>query len=660
MSSTYSPLLQERREIRLLRLQPSASFDDPIQCSLFHAFLGAAPEYEALSYVWGHLEFTQEISLDGRPFKITKNLECALRHLRQVSAERVLWVDALCINQADVAERSHQVTLMKDIYSLCERDLAWLGPNPGSIRVPRPEPGAGSDEEAKALEEARAEAEKELKRVQEGMSLFRKMHERDAETLDTMLDRFRARARARRDKDNSPNWLLSRESEMALRYLFRNAEIWSRVWVMQEVSCARRVLLVAANETLDWDTVASFLGDENKPYADAFHITGGHGSVNGIVVSIFGLAQTIQQQRRIVKDVEEGSYESTLIDVLARFKYADARDPRDLIYGLLGLVSERHPIRVDYSKPAEELFADVTKFFIDKAANLDIICQNPWLTGESKSKNRSRDYKKTEPLPSWVADFTDEGRFDQFEEGLESMLFAQRNIFAAGPPNCLVPCKVSQGKRLHVQGVVIDEVGPILQEGEHAVREGETQTISQVYTLPKQWMQLYFGEKLLDDDESAVYPATGEALFRAYWRTLVIDCKSYPIERLSQEDIEIDDKIFKKLTRHDFDKNGVEPVFSLVSNLVSRTMWWRNFRQRFFAQSKTGLLLMLRKGIKEGDILAILDGGKVPCVLRPVQDDDKGLEYRFLNAAYVHGYMDGRAITEVRHGRLKKQEFILV
>ncbi|KAI1819221.1 heterokaryon incompatibility protein-domain-containing protein [Xylaria intraflava] len=650
MSTIYGALNEERREIRLLNLHPSASFDGTIQCSLFNVFLGSPPEYEALSYVWGPLEFTQDILVEGQPFQITENLECALRHLRHASSARVIWVDALCINQANIAERNHQVTLMKDIYSQCTRDLAWLGPNPGSFRL--------ATREKQALESSRTESDREeqheevvdfgFKRIQEGMRIFRNMHRRDKITLDTMLSRWQHR----RDLLMNPQddggeayhcWLLSYDEEDSLLQLFRYASLWSRAWVMQEISCAQRVLLLAGTETVDWSDINSFLGDENRPYADAFHVTGGHHSVYGILVSIFGLIQTIQQQRRIMKDVEEGKYESRLIDVLARFKYADARDPRDLIYGFLGLVSQKHTIRVDYAKPMEALSIEVTSFFINESANLDIICQNPWTVNGNAPRDRVSS-------PSWAVDFADERRSGHFEGGLEAMLFGQRGIFSAGPPSCSVPCKVSPGGLLHVSGVILDEVRVIVEE--HEAEDEEW------YHM---WINRFFdGEKLIRDN-SATYVPTGEPHFRAYWRTLVMDCMSYPIRRLLPEDIEADDKVFTKMAQLDFARDHATATDDFVSSfrkLRSSMMLNRSFVNWAFAMSKTGLLLMVGKNAQVGDVLAILDGGKVPCLLRPCRDG-RELRYRVLNSTYIHGYMEGRAATDVQQGLLQKQEILL-
>jgi hypothetical protein len=58
---------------------------------------------------------------------VTANCEAALRKLRNRDSERILWIDAICINQDKTLERNHQVTLMRDIYSKASRVVVWLG-----------------------------------------------------------------------------------------------------------------------------------------------------------------------------------------------------------------------------------------------------------------------------------------------------------------------------------------------------------------------------------------------------------------------------------------------------------------------------------------------------------------------------------------------------
>ena len=137
---------------RLIYLHPGG-FDDDIYCTIYHAnILEKLPqtEYTALSYVWGDAKHTKPIQLgyhqiptsgtaDTWPsasapgaccyklFQVTKNLEKALRHLRDRASERILWVDAICINQSDEEEKLSQVQSMGDVYRNAVEVRIWLG-----------------------------------------------------------------------------------------------------------------------------------------------------------------------------------------------------------------------------------------------------------------------------------------------------------------------------------------------------------------------------------------------------------------------------------------------------------------------------------------------------------------------------------------------------
>lgn len=123
---TYKQLDAASSEIRLLTVQ-NAAFDEPIQCLLDHAGLESNPEYEALSYVWGDENNVLPVQVNGATIQVTVNLEAALRQLRSADTPRVLWVDALCINQDDNVEKSRQVLRMTDIYRKARKVLVWLG-----------------------------------------------------------------------------------------------------------------------------------------------------------------------------------------------------------------------------------------------------------------------------------------------------------------------------------------------------------------------------------------------------------------------------------------------------------------------------------------------------------------------------------------------------
>ena len=146
----YGPLAREGA-FRFVLLYPSEDVDQPLVCSLFEHTISPGFDYTALSYEWGtprihgrvglrSTEFIRpsglkmpskkSIIINGEETAITPNLFDALVHIRTCSgtqSDNVLWVDALCINQRDVAERGHQVAQMGTIYSQAQQVICWLG-----------------------------------------------------------------------------------------------------------------------------------------------------------------------------------------------------------------------------------------------------------------------------------------------------------------------------------------------------------------------------------------------------------------------------------------------------------------------------------------------------------------------------------------------------
>jgi len=130
-SYCYQALDPALDEIRLLRLLPYKDEDDPLQCQLFNCTLQDSGRrthpYDALSYVWGDLVNPEFISIDKHNLPVTVNLHRALSRLRHRFLERILWVDAVCINQKDASEKMQQIQIMAKIYALASRVVVWLG-----------------------------------------------------------------------------------------------------------------------------------------------------------------------------------------------------------------------------------------------------------------------------------------------------------------------------------------------------------------------------------------------------------------------------------------------------------------------------------------------------------------------------------------------------
>ena len=116
--------------IRLLQIVSTKVYDSTIQWqfSLLNTNTKHAPEYEALSYVWGTPSRKEALELlDGTLLRVTKSLKQALPYIAMDCSTGYLWVDQICINQDYLSERAQQVSIMGSIYSNCSRVLVWLG-----------------------------------------------------------------------------------------------------------------------------------------------------------------------------------------------------------------------------------------------------------------------------------------------------------------------------------------------------------------------------------------------------------------------------------------------------------------------------------------------------------------------------------------------------
>jgi hypothetical protein len=161
----YSSLSLGPDSIRLLRLMPydKESMEmTEIRCELFKYPLRDQGKgthlYEALSYVWGDSKKPCFISINKQSLAVTENLHAALLRLRDRSLQRILWVDAICINQENREEQGQQVQLMAKIYSKAHRVIVWLGKEASDTE------GSLEDIRLAANEESTERSRKEINR----------------------------------------------------------------------------------------------------------------------------------------------------------------------------------------------------------------------------------------------------------------------------------------------------------------------------------------------------------------------------------------------------------------------------------------------------------------------------------------------------------------
>ncbi|KAK6860836.1 hypothetical protein PG995_004472 [Apiospora arundinis] len=667
LSSTYRSLDEERKEIRLFQLLPADDENAPIQGRLHHHSLSDKPVYNTVSYVWGDPSLTgEEIEVDGKLLRVTPNLHGLLRNLRSSQETNLLWIDAICINQKDLPERSHQVAMMRQIYEYCRADLVWLGPTADA------DASDGNDMEA-ALQLFERISGNDIRGLQDLGYSFMGLRHPSAEGDEV-------------EEEKEPSWKITKEEKSILEHVLVRPAIWNRIWIVQELACAPKIILAAGKARLEWDQVAQFLGP--LPAADAFHRHfGSHGrSTRKKYLILLEKIKRIHDQRTLTQKGER----QELLDVLARWSGSSSTDPRDRIYGVIGLAPKKLGIPVDYSRTIQDVHVDTAQAIIDSSANLDIIAQDPWQHERVPVSASGSNQEQFVQLPSWVPSFSVPL---EPADPRRSLLFAQRGIFNCGPSTCHVPCSITDDRALRTRGVVLDSVGKASPGQE---RVGYSRHEDTAY----KWMRFCLGDTLLD--ESCPAYVSGEPAFTAYWRTLAADRTGFPMRRLQADEIGTLDSILRsrmkqRIARHSNapehetsstesaglgdvlrtlqstrDKEPSDPSQQegryLFDGTICDSIWCYTHTNWCFNLSEKGLYAMLLRGcVQQSDTIACLEGAKVPLVLRRVARDESSLgdapRFKVIGPAYVHGFMDMEAFESVElRGRLglKTEEILLV
>lgn len=352
-SLIYNPLKTEGHEIRLVYLMKSAPGDE-LHARLLTVSLDNAPPFEAFSYVWGNQQNPGSLNLDGHLLDITNNLEAALLQLRSETHDRLLWVDAICINQADLKERSEQVYLMRDIYIKATRTIVWLG-----------KAEANSDLAMKFLGELGAHPSPE----------------------DFVLRTLRTR------QDNA--------LYDSINSLFKQKAYWRRLWIVQEVICATDVVVHCGKHSVSYATMQSILG----LFGTAYLKLDDYALMTRYEKFVTNLSFT--GPTHIKKSLHsEGQQSRPLLELLYLHRTALCTDPRDRIYALIGISSLRsstHPgLKIDYANSTSEVYRGAAEAIIEETACLDIICMN----SEAITRPDTNQYRARQPfLPTWAPDW---------------------------------------------------------------------------------------------------------------------------------------------------------------------------------------------------------------------------------------------------------------
>ena len=220
------PVLQDPAvDFRLLEIL-SGDSEKTIECKMTVHKRSCAPTYAAVSYEWGAEPAEFAIHLNGNSFPVRPNLWQCLKQLRSHRYVQHYWVDAICIDQADLRERSAQTSAMGSIYSNAKFVTAWIG----------------DTEEDSNLSSTNA-------------IFFLNEHSQTWEAL------------YRNDPEKS------KAMSLAIALLLHRS-YWRRLWIIQEIMLARGVRILCGKDVLEWSQLHAFfrfLQDRDSEIRNHYH-----------------------------------------------------------------------------------------------------------------------------------------------------------------------------------------------------------------------------------------------------------------------------------------------------------------------------------------------------------------------------------------------------
>jgi hypothetical protein len=619
--------------IRLLRLHGGASIS-PLQGRLILS--DGKETYEALSYGGGPIEGSSTITIfsAGSTYKlaIKPNLEAALRHLRFAERYRLLWIDVICINQEDNQERNHHIQRMGSIFNTASNVCIWLG--------------TADNQTGLAFES--------IRNLEHTYDLNVDTEEEDTRTaLDAIINLLERR------------W-------------------FTRRWAIQEVALAKRATLYCGNDSIPWaefvDAISLLLsnlsrllprnapefGSRASARARTLESTAGCYFVN-ICSNIFRksdegtILDSLQSLESLVCNLSAFetsrfhdniyAYVSLAEDTGAQYSIRAAAafsmniddtafepielsmNQRRLAQNVVDTWRSRRKeteYRIDYEKSVVEVCKDFVSFVVSNTRSLDIICR-PWAPAAQKSE-----------LPSWVATLAD----TNFKHGHHAR--AQADALAGPASMKKKPYNASRrssmsfnfgkqpdSKSLFADGSILDSIKERRETADSGIPEG--------------WRELVGWQ------ESASSPP------ERFWRTLIAN---------RGHDGANPPHYFQRACRIFFAKETTEngeylttirrdhPEF--VAQFLQRVqaITWR---RRMIMTEQERLLGLAPETAQEGDLVCIIFGCSVPVLLRKIISDEMTGEhhYELVGDCYIHGMMDGEALTMQQTRNIPQTQFEL-
>jgi hypothetical protein len=626
--------------LRLKRRKDSEEIQGHLQTVALD--LPTCPSFITLSYVWGTQTRDKFILVDGKRLPVTANLYSALEMLsasNEFTMDELFWVDSICINQADLNERASQVQLMGQIFGKSTRTIAWLGGD--SVAV-----------------------------AEEAIDFIRELaHRQPGQHAAFDAQGFRGTPL---DLQNVSKWRAI-EAFLCMPW-------WNRMWTVQECVVARHIDYYFCGKKVSYGELAIALSC--IWFCEPCDLL------------ISETAWTAAWNRLRLWALYHTSGYSDNLGLVALMAYSGANsatDPRDRIYGLLGLASAaccEMVGRPTYEDDIEVIYTRLVQSFVKRFNSLDIICFSQIFRPSIPS---APDCPSIWDWPTWLPDWRTRiqpfvtplmvsqtcSPIDNFRPGFATTPTVRHRYKADGLSGIeKAPTFQIDNKRLVCDGVfldVIDGLGAILGQNSTCQLSQVIPATSNCNTAPSDIVSSKSSgqiSQLLDDLVSSLVLNREDR-----YLSLPAPTSRYTVELLSL--IRLPCAVYDRLPRrcklaiqwYHANKNFLwrgQTLEKLCQDRISRDgigsqYDFHSSREHSFASrliDTTGDLTMKRRLLvsekgtigmapweaRKGDLLFILIGCSVPVVLRRRSENS----YSFVGEAYIHGFMDGEAVSKSR------------
>jgi hypothetical protein len=534
------------------------------------------------------LDPLHSVLINGQDFKIRENLWQALVHLQLEDKGLLIWIDAICINQEDIYERNEQVRMMRTIFETAEEVCVWLG--------------LEYDDSNRAVQ-------------------FLKNLDRCARDDELKLELFK-----------HPD--IGKDLE-ALGSLY-NRNYWYRVWIVQELVLANRIWVFCGKDMVSWNAF------ENA--RKCICMASAHSELVQIcfrAISYYYFKIIRSRTRGPMPIVEIRSLfrkrELGLLETASGNWPRRASDPRDFIYGILGIINVKanQAIDPDYSKSVAKVYSDFARFVVLDSKRLDIL-----LVVRNNGSNM-------EVIPSWVPAWLGKPRGHTYLHPLPSNDAPRWDASGGTTAQCSF---TGEDRFLVTAGL---NIGIISRTRASTYRDEQDKGKCIIDTF-FDWLSII--EDIGGDRHENTY-ALAETFSKGHFLSkgrsrLELEGMVGAFVRLGAKNsaAPIDPRLREYLTFNDEPsdlKDELDLRYEILIMDASNRVW-----DRRLILSDSGWFGIGPGTATEGDILCIPLGCMSPVVLRPYEG-----YYTLIGETYVHGFMHGEAIELLEEGKLKVQHF---